>query len=307
MMKKIFVAGHNGMVGSAIIRELKSQGFQNLITRTRQQLDLFDNVMVRDFFLYEKPDYVFVAAARVGGIKANSETPGNFIFENLLIQNNVIGASLESGVRNLCFLGSSCIYPRDCKQPIKEEYLLQGPLEATNEPYAIAKIAGLKLCEAFNRQFHTNYLTLMPTNLYGPNDNFDLVTSHMVPALIRKAHESKISKNASMEVWGTGSPRRDLLHVNDLANACVHFMGNKPNKPVVNIGSGYDLSIRQIAELIADVVGFRGTLTFNTTMPDGTPKKLLDTTLASSCGWSPKIPLEQGILDTYKHFKMSIA
>lgn len=297
---RIYVAGHRGLVGSALVRGLRARGYANLVLRTRQELDLTDQAAVRRFMEETGPDYVFMAAARVGGILANNTYRGDFIYENLVMATNVIGAALKAGVKRLMFFGSSCIYPRHCPQPIKEEYLLTGPFEPTNEPYAIAKVAALKLCEAFNAQHGTQYVSVMPTNLYGPNDNFDLATSHALPALLRKAHAAKMEGARALTVWGTGNPRRDFLYVDDLADACILLMEKGIGGGVYNIGSGGDLTVVEIAETVMRVVGFKGRIVFDTTRPDGTPRKLLDTSRIRSAGWAPKHSLEQGVALTYR-------
>lgn len=302
---KIFVAGHRGLVGSAIVRTLEAQGYRNLLRRTHQELDLEDQASVRRFFDVERPTHVFMAAARVGGILANNSYRAEFIYNNLIIQCNVIDAAWRSGVKRVLFLGSSCIYPRNCPQPMKEEHLLTGPLEQTNEPYAVAKIAGIKMCEAYNSQYGTSFASVMPTNLYGPNDNFDLNTSHALPALLRKVHEAKISKAGKVVVWGSGKPKREFLHVDDMALACIHVIKRDDFKGMVNIGSGEEVSIRELAELISDVVGFSGSLDFDTSKPDGTPRKLLDISKLRSMGWQPTISLTDGIRDAYRWFLQS--
>lgn len=303
---KIFVAGHKGMVGSAIIRELKSQGYKNIITKTRQELDLLDQKQVADFFLNQennsKINYVFIASAKVGGIEANRSKPAEFIYENLQIQNNLIHQSYLHKVKRLVFLGSSCIYPKLAKQPIKEEYLLSGELEETNYAYAIAKIAGLKMCEAYRKQYGCNFVALMPTNLYGINDNFDLNTSHVLPALIRKFHDAKINNHLEVEVWGTGKPRREFLFVDDLAKACIFVMNNQNINELVNIGTGTDIEIAQLAELVKKIIGFNGKIIFNTQMPDGTPRKLLDVSKINNFGWKAETKLEQGIRRVYEWY-----
>jgi GDP-L-fucose synthase len=298
-LARIYVAGHRGMVGSAIVRRLGAAGYGNLVTRTRAELDLLDQAAVHRFLAETKPDYVFIAAARVGGIQANNLQRAEFLYENLQIQNNLIHGAHVAGVQRLMFLGSSCIYPRDCPQPIKEDHLLTGPLEPTNEPYAIAKIAGIKLCESFNRQYGRQYVSVMPTNLYGPNDNYDLASSHVLPALIRKAHEAKLRGDAEYVVWGSGTPRREFLHVDDLAAACVHLMATGYDGPLVNIGTGEDVTIRELAETVMRVVGFGGRIVFDTSKPDGTPRKLLDVSRAHALGWRARIELEEGIASTY--------
>jgi GDP-L-fucose synthase len=300
---KIFVAGHRGMVGSAIVRRLKAEGFSHLVTRDRSQLDLADESAVAKFFAEERPTIVLVAAAKVGGIKANNDFPVEFLLENLRIQNNIIRSAYEAGVRKLLFLGSSCIYPKFAPQPIPETALLSGPLEPTNEAYAIAKIAGIKLSQAYNREYGANFISAMPTNLYGPNDNFDLETSHVLPALIRKAHEAKARKDQKLVVWGTGKPRREFLHVDDLVSACLLLLEKYDSSEIINVGCGEDISIRELAELICDVVGFDGELAWDTTKPDGTPRKLLDVTRLRALGWKPAIPLRDGIARTYEWFR----
>lgn len=299
---KIYIAGHLGMVGSAIKRRIKKLGYTNLLCRSSNELDLMRQDDVINFFDQERPEYVFLAAAKVGGIWANSTLPAEFIYNNLAIQTNIIHASYLYNVKKLLFLGSSCIYPRECPQPMKEEYLLSGYLEPTNEPYAIAKIAGIKMCQSYNRQYGTQYISVMPTNLYGPNDNFDLETSHALPALIRKFHEARIAGRKKVEIWGTGTPRREFLYVDDLADACVYLMNNYSESEMVNIGVGKDLTIRKLADLISRVVGFEGTIRLDTTKPDGTLVKLLDVSRLKCLGWEPKIPLEQGIRDTYQWY-----
>jgi GDP-L-fucose synthase len=300
---KIFVAGHRGMVGGAIVRRLKAEGFSNLVTRDRSQLDLADQSAVAKFFAEQLPTIVIVAAAKVGGIKANDDFPVEFLLENLQIQNNVIRSAYESGVHKLLFLGSSCIYPKFAPQPISETALLSGQLEPTNEAYAVAKIAGIKLCQAYSREYGANFISAMPTNLYGPDDNFDLETSHVLPALIRKAHEAKVRKDQKLTAWGTGKPRREFLHVDDLASACVLILEKYDSPEIINVGCGEDISIRELAELICDVVGFDGELAWDTTKPDGTPRKLLDVTKLRALGWKPAIPLWDGIARTYEWFR----
>jgi GDP-L-fucose synthase len=292
---KIYVAGHRGMVGSAIVRKLKSDGYTNLVLKTSAELDLRNQAAVDDFFKNEKPDYVFLAAAKVGGIVANNTYRGEFIYENLMIQSNVLHAAHIYKVSKLLFLGSSCIYPKMCPQPIKEEYLLSGYLEQTNEPYALAKIAGLKMAESYFRQYGDRFISAMPTNLYGPNDNYDLQNSHVLPALIRKFHEAKESGVGQVEIWGTGSPMREFLHVDDLASASLFLMLNYEKEGHVNVGTGEDISIRDLAILIKDMVGYAGELVFNTTKPDGTPRKLLDVSKLRSLGWKHEIELHKGI------------
>ena len=300
---KIFVAGHRGLVGSAILRKLRSLGYRNLITRTRDELDLRDQAAVDRFFEEERPEYVFLSAAKVGGILANSTYPADFIRDNLQIQTNVIDAAYRSGSKKLLFLGSSCIYPKHAPQPMKEEHLLTGPLEPTNEWYAIAKIAGIKMAQAYRRQYGFNTISLMPTNLYGPGDNFDLETSHVIPALIRKFHEAKERGEPHVVVWGTGKPRREFLHVDDLADAAVFLMRQYEGEEFVNVGVGEDVSIRELAELIREVVGYGGEIVFDASKPDGTPRKLLDVSRISKMGWSPKIPLAQGLKQTYGWYR----
>lgn len=309
---KIYVAGHTGLVGSAFMRELQQLGYHNIVTRTHAELDLTNQQAVRDFFEHEKPEYVLLAAAKVGGIYANNTYPAEFIFENLSIQTNVIHQSYLSGVKRLLFLGSSCIYPRDCPQPIREEYLLTGQLEATNRPYAVAKIAGIEMCWSYNRQYGTQYIAVMPTNLYGPGDNYDLQNSHVLPALIRKFHEAKHARQPAVTVWGTGTPRRELLHSDDMARACMHFLQIRPESlkehisddqpPLINIGCGEDLTIAQLAEKVRAIVGYEGEILFDRNKPDGTMRKLLDVTLAKSLGWHPTISLDEGIARTYQDF-----
>jgi GDP-L-fucose synthase len=300
--EKIFVAGHRGMVGSALIRRLEMEGFENLLVRDRSKLDLRDEGNVAKFFAEQKPAVVILAAAKVGGIKANNDSPVEFLLENLRIQNNVIHAAYESRVRKLLFLGSSCIYPKFAPQPIPETALLSGPLEPTNEAYAIAKIAGIKLCQAYSREKGANFISVMPTNLYGPNDNFDLETSHVLAALLRKAHESKARKDRRLIVWGSGNPRREFLHVDDLASACLLLLEKYDSPEIINTGFGEDISIRELAELICNVVGFDGELAWDAAKPDGTPRKLLDVTKLRALGWKPTIPLKEGIAQTYEWF-----
>jgi len=300
---KVYVAGHQGLVGSAILRKLISEGYSNIVTRSFQELDLRDQTAVNEFFKKEQPEFVFLAAAKVGGILANNTYPVDFLRDNLLIQTNVIDAAYRYGSRKLLFLGSSCIYPKFAPQPIKEEYLLTGELEPTNEPYAIAKIAGIKLCQAYNRQYQTNFISVMPTNLYGPGDNFDLETSHVIPALIRKFHESKIKGKDQVVVWGSGKPFREFLHVDDLADACLFLMSNYNSSEIINIGTGKDLSIAELAYLIKDIVGYDGNIIFDTSKPDGTPRKLLDVSKLFNMGWKPRITLEEGIRSTYSWYQ----
>src|SRR6266568_394449 len=304
---KIFVAGHRGMVGSAVMRRLKTEAFSNVVTRERAQLDLTNESAVAKFFEQEQPHIVIVAAAKVGGIKANNDYPVEFLVENLRIQNNVIRSAYENGVRKLLFLGSSCIYPKFAPQPILESTLLSGPLEPTNEAYAIAKIAGVKLCQAFSREYGANFISALPTNLYGPNDNFDLETSHVLAALLRKAHEAKTRNDRKLVVWGTGKPRREFLHVDDLAFACLLLLEKYDSPEIINVGCGEDISIRELAELICDVVGFNGDLAWDTTKPDGTPRKLLDVSKLHHLGWRATIPLREGIARTYEWFRVNVA
>ena len=304
---KIYVAGHRGMVGSGITRLLKSRGYDNVITRTHSELDLLNQAAVHDFLNTEKPDYIFIAAAKVGGIQANNIYRADFIYQNLMIECNLTHGAYQAGINNLMSLGSSCIYPRDCPQPIKEEYLLTGPLEQTNEPYALAKIAGIKLCENYNRQYGTKYVSVMPTNLYGPGDNYDLNNSHVLPALIRKAHEAKLRKDPHLMVWGSGKPRREFLHVDDMARACVQLMEQGYDGSFVNIGCGNDITIRELVEEVVAVVGFEGELQFDTSKPDGTPQKLLDVSKANALGWKAEIALRPGIQDAYSWFLEHVA
>ncbi|MBU3629969.1 GDP-L-fucose synthase [Polynucleobacter sp. AP-Melu-500A-A1] len=304
---KIYVAGHRGMVGSGITRLLKSRGYNNVITRTHSELDLLNQASVHSFLATEKPDYIFIAAAKVGGIQANNIYRADFIYQNLMIECNLTHGAYQAGINNLMSLGSSCIYPRDCPQPIKEEYLLTGPLEQTNEPYALAKIAGIKLCENYNRQYGTKYVSVMPTNLYGPGDNYDLNNSHVLPALIRKAHEAKLRKDPHLMVWGSGKPRREFLHVDDMARACVQLMEQGYDGSFVNIGCGNDITIRELVEEVVAVVGFEGQLQFDTSKPDGTPQKLLDVSKANALGWKAEIALRPGIQDAYSWFLEHVA
>ena len=297
---KIYIAGHRGMVGSAIHRRLKKEGFENFVFRTSDELDLRNQKAVAVFFAKEKPDYVFLAAAKVGGILANNTYRAEFLYDNLMIQNNVIENSYRSGVKKLLFLGSSCIYPKLAPQPLKEEYLLTGPLEHTNEPYAIAKIAGIKMCDAYRSQYGCNFISVMPTNLYGPNDNYDLKNSHVLPALLRKFHEAKISEQPEVIVWGSGNPRREFLHADDMADACVFLMKNYNEEGLINIGVGEDLSIKELAEMIKEIVGYKGRIVFDTSKPDGTPRKLMDIAKLSSFGWKASIGLKEGITQVYK-------
>ena len=299
---KIYIAGHRGMVGSAIVRRLQQGGYENLVVRGQEELDLTDQAAVRAFMQQEKPDYLFLAAAMVGGIHANNTYRADFIYRNLMIEANVVEAAFAAGVERLLFLGSSCIYPRDCPQPIREEYLLTGILEQTNEPYAIAKIAGIKLCESFNRQYGTRYVSVMPTNLYGPGDNYDLQNSHVLPALLRKAHEARLAGNEFLPVWGTGKPMREFLHVDDMADACVFIMEKEVQDGIFNVGTGVDITIRELAETIAAEVGFSGKLVFDDSKPDGTPRKLLDVSRLKALGWQARIPLREGIRLTHRAY-----
>jgi GDP-L-fucose synthase len=308
---KVYVAGHRGMVGTALVRRLLQAGCENLLLKTRDEADLEQQQQVRDLILTEKPDYIFLAAAKVGGIHANNSFPAQFIHSNLVIAANVIHAAWEAGVTRLLFLGSSCIYPRNAAQPIREEYLLSGALESTNEAYAIAKIAGIKLCESYNRQYGTDFRSVMPTNLYGPNDNFDLQTSHVLPALLRKFHEAKINHSGTVEVWGSGRPRREFLHVDDLADAClyltclpktVYAAHTLPNLSQLNIGTGSDVTIAELAALISTVVGYEGEIRYNSKYPDGTDQKLLDVSAVSGLGWKARIGLREGIESTYRWY-----
>ncbi|WP_045218427.1 GDP-L-fucose synthase family protein [Desulfonatronum thioautotrophicum] len=309
---KIYVAGHRGLVGSALVRVLEAKGCRNVLQRTSAELDLTDQEAVRRFFEQERPDSVFLAAAKVGGILANNTYPAQFIHVNLAIQTNVIHEAWRSGVRRLLFLGSSCIFPRDCPQPMKEEYLLTGPLEPTNRPYAVAKIAGIEMCWAYNREYGTRYLAVMPTNLYGPNDNYDLAGSHVIPAMIRKFHEAKVAGAPHVTLWGTGAPRREFLHVDDLARACVYLMDLPETEyagllkedvaPLLNIGSGEDQTIRELAEMVRETVGYQGDIVWDTGKPDGTPRKLLDVSRMRNLGWKPVLDLQEGLEMTYQDF-----
>jgi GDP-L-fucose synthase len=308
---KIYVAGHRGLVGSAIVRRLEAEGFENLITRTHSELELTEQRTVRHFFAEAQPEYVFLAAARVGGIHANDTYPAEFIYQNLMIETNVVEAAYRHGVARLLCLGSSCIYPKFAEQPMREEALLTGTLEPTNEPYAIAKIAGIKLCESYNRQYGTDFRSVMPTNLYGPHDNFDLETSHVIPALLRKFHEAKVTGAPCVSVWGTGKARREFLHVDDLADACVHVMRlgqdvytahTQPMLSHINIGTGTDVTIRALAELVREVAGFEGDIAFDPCKPDGTPRKLLDVSRLRALGWQPRLALREGLAATYRWF-----
>ena len=305
-MKKdslIYVAGHNGLVGSAIVRQLKKKGYKNILTRTRQELDLQDSVAVKNFFEKEKPEYVFFSAAKVGGIVANSTFPAQFIYENLVIQNNIIHNSYLLRVKKLLFLGSSCIYPKFAKQPIKEEYLLTGSLEETNDSYAIAKIAGIKMCQAYNKQYGTDFISAMPTNLYGKGDNFDLQTSHVIPAMIRKFDDAKNSKAKEVVLWGSGKPRREFLYVDDLAEACIFLMNKYTGSEIINVGTGTDLTIKSLAESIKKIVGFEGKIIWDKSKPNGTPRKLLDVKKINRLGWIAKTSLDNGIKKTYLEYK----
>lgn len=297
---RILVTGHRGMVGSALVRRLQAGGYTNILTRSRTELDLLDQRAVQAFLAEEKPDYIFIAAARVGGIQANNIHRADFIYQNLMIEANLIHGAHLAGVQRLMFLGSSCIYPRDCAQPIREDALLTGPLEPTNEPYAIAKIAGIKLAESYNRQHGRQYISVMPTNLYGPNDNYDLANSHVLPALLRKAHEARQRGDAEYVVWGTGRPMREFLYVDDLADACVHLMAQGYDGPLVNIGTGTDVTIRELAETVMQVVGFEGRIVFDDSKPDGTPRKLLDVSRLAGLGWTAKTALRDGIRLAYE-------
>lgn len=300
---KIYVAGHRGMVGSAIVRQLEAAGYSNIVTRTSRELDLTQQAQVNDFFADERPEFIFMAAAKVGGIQANNTYRADFIYQNLMIEANVVHGAWQAGISRMLFLGSSCIYPRDCSQPIQEDYLLTGSLEPTNEPYAIAKIAGVKLCESYNRQYGTSYVSAMPTNLYGPNDNYDLANSHVLPALIRKAHEAKLRGDSTYTVWGSGRPMREFLYVDDMASACLFLMEQDTIKDgLFNVGTGTDVTIRELAETVMDVVGFQGEIVFDASKPDGTPRKLLDVSRLQQLGWTAKISLREGISLAYADF-----
>lgn len=302
---KIYVAGHRGLVGSAIVRKLKAKGYNNILGRTSQELDLRDQSSVKQFFEEEQPKYVYLAAAKVGGILANSTYPAQFLYDNLMIQSNIIEAARNYGVKKLLFLGSTCIYPKLAPQPLKEEYLLTDELEPTNEPYAIAKIAGIKMCNAYNKQYGTNFMSVMPTNLYGPNDNFDLQNSHVLPAIMRKIHEAKTNGSETVTIWGSGTPLREFLHVDDLADACVYLMENHSAEEIgtfVNIGTGKEISIRELAEQLCSIIGFEGTLVYDSTKPDGTPRKITDVTKLKQLGWRYSIELEEGVRDTYQWY-----
>lgn len=300
---KIYIAGHNGMVGSALERKLRAGGFNNIVARSSNELDLRNQQSVNDFFALEKPRYVFLAAAKVGGIYSNNTYRAEFLYDNLMIEANVIHAAHVQGVQKLCFLGSSCIYPKLAPQPLKEEYLLTGPLEPTNEPYAVAKIAGIKMCESYRDQYGSNFISVMPTNLYGPNDNYHPENSHVLPALLRKFHEAKKNNSAGVIVWGTGSPKREFLHTDDFAEACILLMQRYNGKEFVNIGSGEDISIKELAYLIKKITGYEGQVTFDPTKPDGTPRKLMDISKLAAFGWKPKINLEEGIASVYDEYK----
>lgn len=300
---KIYVAGHRGMVGSALVRKLKNEGFGNIVTRTSGELDLRDQGAVAKFFSEEKPAHVFLAADKVGGIVANNTYRGQFIYENLMIQNNVIHHAHLNGVQKLMFLGSSCIYPKLAPQPLKEEYLLTGQLEPTNQPYAIAKIAGIEMCDAYRAQYGSNFISVMPTNLYGPNDNYDLQNSHVLPAMLRKMHEAKMNNLPEVVLWGTGTPRREFLHADDMADACFYLMQHYNEPGLVNIGVGEDISIKELAMLIRKIVGYKGELVFDTTKPDGTPRKLMDVSKLHSYGWKARIELEEGVRRVYEDVK----
>lgn len=297
---KIYVAGHRGLIGSALVRLLKKEGYQNLLLRTSSELDLRDQVATRDFFEKEKPEYVFLAAAKVGGIFANKEYPASFIYENLCIQNNVIHHSYLNGIKKLLFLGSSCIYPKESSQPIKEEYFLGGYLEPTNDAYAIAKIAGIKMCQSYYKQYGCNFISAMPTNLYGPGDNYDLKNSHVLPALLRKFHEAKINNEPAVTIWGTGNPRREFLHSDDAASACLYLMQHYNEPGIVNVGTGKDIAIAEMAVMIKKITGYEGKLVFDTSMPDGTFQKLLDVSKLNATGWMPSIGFEEGVRSTYE-------
>lgn len=299
---KIYVAGHRGLVGSAIMRNLTKNGYEHIITKTHDELDLLDAVAVTNFFKKEKPEYVFLAAAKVGGIHANNIYPADFIYQNLQIQNNIIHNAHLNNIKKLLFLGSSCIYPRECPQPIKEEYLLTGPLEKTNEAYAVAKIAGIKMCQSYNKQYGTKYISVMPTNLYGINDNFDLETAHVLPALLRKFHEAKVNNDPEVVIWGTGKPMREFLYVDDMADACIYLMNHYSDDDIVNIGTGQDISIKELAKTISDIVGYQGKIIHDTTKPDGTPRKLLDVSKLHALGWTHQTSLKEGIKLTYDWF-----
>lgn len=303
---KIYVAGHNGMVGSSIKRLLEFNGYENLLFRTSSELDLRDKTATEEFFMEEQPEYVFDAAAKVGGIIANSEKKGEFIYDNLQIQNNLIHSSYKYGVKKLLFLASNCIYPKACEQPIKEEFLLTGLLEPTNDAYAIAKIAGIIMCQSYNSQYRTNFISVIPSNLFGQNDNFDLKNSHFVPALIRKFYEAKINKRKEVVLWGTGRPRREIMHVEDVANACLFLMNEYDSSKTINVGVGYDFSIKELSDIIKDIVGFEGNTFFDSTKPDGIERKLLDSTKINSLGWNPRKDIKTGLRETYEWFLKNI-
>ena len=304
---KIYIAGHRGMVGSAIHRNLVKLGYENILTRTSAQLDLRTQEAVNEFFEIERPAYVFLAAARVGGIHANNTYRGQFLYENLMIQNNVIHSAYATGVKKLLFLGSSCIYPKMAPQPLKEEYLLSGPLEHTNEPYAIAKIAGIKLCDAYRDQYGCNFISVMPTNLYGPNDNYDLQNAHVLPTFIRKFHDAKIAGDKEVVIWGSGTPRREFLHADDLADACVYLMHHYNEAGLVNIGTGIDLTITELAMMVRDVVGFTGDLVYDSSKPDGTPRKLMDVSKLTGLGWTFKTSLREGLEKVYNEYQTVVS
>ncbi|TSC63519.1 MAG: GDP-L-fucose synthase [Parcubacteria group bacterium Athens0416_74] len=303
---KIYIAGHRGLVGSAIVRQLQKSGYSNLLLRTREELELLDTAAVKAFFETERPEYVFLAAARVGGILANNTMPADFIRENLIVQTNVLHQAHESGVKKLLFLGSSCIYPKMAPQPIKEEYLMSGPLEETNSAYAIAKIAGIEMCQAYRRQYGSNFISIMPTNLYGPNDNFSPERAHVLPALLRRFHEANLSKASSVQVWGTGAPKREFLHVDDLGSAAVFLMERYDEPDIINVGTGEDVSIKELAELIRMTVGYEGDIVWDSSKPDGTPRKLLDVSKLHSLGWQHAIALPDGLKNTYEWYKANI-
>lgn len=303
---KIFVAGHRGLAGSAIVRRLVAEGFTNVLTRSRGELDLLNQFAVNNFLAAERPDYIFMAAAKVGGIQANNQYRADFIYQNIMIEANLIHGAHLHGVDRLMMLGSNCIYPKDCLQPIREEYLLTGPLEPTNEPYAIAKIAGIKLCESYNRQYGRKYVSVMPVNLYGPNDHYDLANCHVLPALIRKAHEARERNDSEYIVWGSGTPRREFMYIDDLANACVYLMKIGSTEPLINIGTGDDITIRELAEIVMEVVGFKGRIVFDADKPDGTMRKLLDASRLKALGWEPKVALREGIRLAYASASFNI-
>jgi len=304
---KIYVAGHRGLVGSALVRALEARGYSCLVLKTSTELDLRDGAAVANFFAQERPDYVFLAAAKVGGILANNTYPAQFIYDNLMIQSNVIEAAYRQGVKKLLFLGSACVYPKHASQPLREEYLLTGPLESTNEPYAVAKIAGIKLCQSYNRQYGTRFISVMPTNLYGPYDNFDLEMAHVLPALIRKFHTAKEEGHSHVNVWGTGTPRREFLHVDDLADACLFLMTHYDENEPINIGTGEDISVAELAAIVQAVVGYRGAIEYDITKPDGTPRKLLDVGRLWNLGWRPRISLEEGLRNTYNWYRQYLS